>query len=62
MVYAQIRNQVVVNTIVLDDPTILHLFKVGFDDCVRVDQLSPQPGIGWSYSLGNGFSPPVQDS
>lgn len=49
MIYAQIKNCVVQNVIQLDDESIVHLFEVGFDHCVRVDHLTPQPGIGWFH-------------
>lgn len=61
MIYAQIKNGIIVNTIVLNDDDILELFKEGFDDCIRVDDISPQPGIGWSYDPRSGFIAPIRD-
>lgn len=56
MIYAQIKNGLVVNTIVVDENTQLSLFSAGFDAFIRIDEMSPMPGINWSY---NGtFSPP----
>ena len=55
MIYAQIQNGLVMNVILLDDPSILSLFMINpvdgtqFDFVVRIDQLSPVPQIGWSY-------------
>lgn len=56
MVYAQVKDGVVKNTLVLDDASIEHLFLVGFDYLIRVDILDPQPGPGWKYD-GTNFSP-----
>lgn len=47
------------NVIVLDDISLAPLFDDNFDSLVRVDNLSPQPGIRWSYD-GEGFSPPPE--
>lgn len=55
MVYAQIKNGVVENTIVLDDLSIYGLFLTGYDHLIRIDEMVPQPGIGWLYD-GNGFT------
>ena len=55
MRYAQIQNGFIVNVILLDDESLLPLFminpidKTQFDFVVRVDQLSREPQIGWSY-------------
>lgn len=57
MIYAQITDNVIQNTIVLDDSGLLSLFTQGFDMCMRIDNLDPQPGIGWSYD-GRNFNPP----
>lgn len=53
MVYAQIKDGKVKNTIILDsyDAT----FLTGFDYLVDVTSVSPVPGIGWSYN-GSDFS------
>jgi hypothetical protein len=49
MVYAQILNGIVKNTIMLDDETQAHVFAKHHDACVRIDGLTPQPAIGWFY-------------
>lgn len=57
MIYAQIKDGLVKNTIVVDEETPLNLFSVGFDYLLRIDNLSPVPGINWSYD-GSSYSPP----
>jgi hypothetical protein len=57
MIYAQILAGVIQNIIVLDDPTLISLFTEGFDYCIEIDSLSPQPGIGWLYD-GTNFTDP----
>lgn len=60
MIYAQIKNLVVQNTIVVDDLTLLDLFIVNFDYLVPIDSISPQPGPDWTYDPGlNTFTAPV---
>jgi hypothetical protein len=49
MVYAQIKDGIIKNMIVLEDESIKHLFSEGFDHFVRVDELNPVPCIGWAY-------------
>ena len=56
MVYAQIKNGKVVNTIVLNDPNLVTTFGQGFDFFIQIDQLSPKPGVGWSYD-GTNWTP-----
>lgn len=58
MIYAQIKDGVISNTIVADEETPLSLFAEGFDSLVRVDELSPRPGPGWTYD-GAHFSAPA---
>lgn len=50
MVYAQIKNNIIQNTIVVDDETPMELFSQGFDHFLRIDDLDEVPGIGWSYA------------
>lgn len=57
MIYAQIKDGKVKNTIVLEDNTLVSVFTDGFDSCVRVDNLSPVPGIAWNYD-GSNFTVP----
>lgn len=58
MIYAQIKNNLVQNCIVLDNATLEPLFLEGFDYLIRIDNLDPQPGIGYSFD-GQSFSPPI---
>lgn len=58
MVYAQISGNIIRNTIVVAEyESNLDLFLEGFDHLIRIDNLSPTPGIGWSYQDEN-FNPP----
>ncbi len=57
-VYAQILNGVVMNTIVLNDVSLVGLFTEGFDALVEITALEPQPWIGWHYD-GTNFTPPT---
>ena len=56
MIYAQIKNQIVKNCLILEEYNAS--FLEGYDSLVRIDELSPRPGIGWSYD-GTDFSAPV---
>lgn len=61
MVFAQIRDGTIQNVIVLNDPSLEHVFVGGFDALVRIDNLDPVPQIGWLYD-GQSFSmPPSED-
>jgi len=53
MIYAQILNSLIVNVIQIDDVTAVPLFTVGYDDCIQIDTITPQPTIGWSYDGTN---------
>jgi len=57
MIYAQIKNGKIQNTIVLIDTSLIVTFSQGFDYFIEIDSLLPIPGIGWSYD-GTSFSPP----
>ena len=48
------------NTIVLDDESLIPLFSAGFDYFIEIDGLEPLPGVGWSYD-GTNFTPPSGD-
>lgn len=61
MIYAQIRNELIVNTIILNDADDLHLFTDSFDYVLQIDQIYPRPGIGWTFD-GIQFSAPASDS
>lgn len=58
-IYAQILGGAVVNTILLNNSALVSTFSVGFDAFVKIDSLSPQPGVGWSYA-GGVFTAPTQ--
>lgn len=58
MVYAQVKDGIVRNTIVLDDLTLIPLFSEGFDAFIRVDNIDQPPSINWTYD-GNTFNPPI---
>jgi len=60
MIYVQILNGIVKNSIVLTDISLEDLFLEGFDYLIRVDTMTPQPGIDWLYD-GSSFSPPIGD-
>lgn len=57
MIFSQIQDGVIVNTIVLNDIDDLPLFMGDFDYVLQIDQLYPRPGIGWTFD-GITFSPP----
>lgn len=57
MIFAQIKDSLIKNIIVIEDPTIENHFLDGFDLLIRIDNLSPVPGIGWEYD-GSNFNPP----
>lgn len=67
MVFAQVSNGVIINTLIINDYSLLSLFqndKDGnpYDYILQVDATYPQPGIGWTFD-GIAFSPPIiQDS
>lgn len=56
MRYAQIKNGNIANVIILEDLSLKSLFgsESGYDAFVRVDQLNPEPGIGWAYDYDSG--------
>jgi len=66
MIYAQIKNGFIMNIIYLLDTDILSLFYTDpltndiFDYVIRIDNLDPQPCIGWTYD-GENFYPPNGD-
>src|SRR6202790_677328 len=55
MIFAQITNNIIVNTINLEDESNLNLFETNtatgqpYDSIVRIDLIYPQPGIGWTF-------------
>lgn len=48
---ALIKSEAVVNVIIADDNFIEHISKE-YDAVIDVTELSPRPGIGWSYIEG----------
>lgn len=58
MIYAQVKNGIVANVIVLDETTDSSPFKKGFDSIVRVDTLPDRPAIGWAYDGAVFIAPP----
>lgn len=59
MIYACILNGVVENTIVAD-PEFVERIASQWDHVIRIDQLDPQPGMGWLYDgevFTNPFAP-----
>lgn len=65
MIFAQIENGMIQNTIIVKDESSLDLFQNDpisgnpYDFIIRVDTMYPQPGIGWSFD-GIMFTSPVQ--
>lgn len=49
MIFAQVKNNIIVNIIELEDESLAHLFKQDNDFVVRIDTLDPIPGIGWVF-------------
>lgn len=60
MVYAQVSNSQVVNTVVVDETTPMDLLSRGFDALLRIDNLDVIPGIGWGYDGASFIAPPPQ--
>jgi len=56
MIYAIIQNEVITNTIVVDDSSFLSNIS---DTTVALDSYDPMPGIGWTTTDNVNFSPPV---
>jgi hypothetical protein len=64
MTYAQILNNIVQNVIVLDNASLASMFAVGFDACIRIDNITDVDGnsigIGWTTPDNINFTPPVE--
>jgi len=63
MVYAQIRNNTIQNTFILKDPSLLQYFSCDndgnpYDSILQVDNIYPQPGIGWTFDNITWNAPP----
>jgi hypothetical protein len=53
LIYAQITNNIIVNTVELNDPTLVPVFLQGYDSLVEITSISPMPAIGWYYDLSS---------
>lgn len=49
MKYAQIKDGLVKNIIIVDDEVPLDTFKEGFDEIVKLDKPNLDPDIGFKY-------------
>jgi hypothetical protein len=62
--WACITNDVVENIIVADD-AFISVYRTGagarFNAILRVDELTPQPAIGWGFANGEFIEPVLQD-
>jgi len=58
MKYALIKSGVVEN-IILADAEFISIIASSWDHCVRLDEIDPCPGMGWTYENGT-FSAPVE--
>lgn len=64
MVFAQIYSGTILNTIILNDISLLPLFQTNpmtglvYDEVLQIDTLYPRPGIGWTFD-GIIFYPPM---
>jgi hypothetical protein len=63
MIYAQISNNVIMNTFELEDASLLSLFQTDpngnpYDSVIQVDTMTPQPGMGWTFDNVN-WNPPA---
>lgn len=65
MIFAQIKNNMIVNTIVINDVSLVPVFTTGFDYCIEISSLNTSdplviiPSIGWTYD-GTTFTPPQE--
>lgn len=59
-IYAQVKNGVVVNRIVIDDVSLEPLLTEGFDSLIQLDKLKVQPDIGSLYD-GKVFTPVARE-
>lgn len=60
MIFAQIKNSIVQNIIVVNDESLIPMLSEGFDEVIRVDQLGQYPGPRWSYD-GENFTAPTEE-
>lgn len=60
MIYAQVKDNLIKNTIILDDSSLETIFIEGFDYLIRIDTLDIIPGPLWTYNSDTQeFSPPA---
>lgn len=59
MEYAQIKDGVVVNVIVVDENSPFEELSKNFDLFLRVDDIPDLVGIGFTYD-GETFTPPIE--
>lgn len=59
MLYAQIKNQIVINTIKLDDSEMENQFSQGYDSLIRIDELEIIPSIDWTYDGEEFIAPQI---
>ena len=63
MIFAQMKDNIIINTIIINDLNIIDLFGSNpvtgeqYDDVLQINGTYPQPGIGWSFD-GIQFYPP----
>ena len=57
-VWGFIDDGVITNIAVIFDLQVVAEHKKKHEDVIRLDEISPVPGVGWSYSKKNGFRPP----
>ena len=58
MIYAVINNNVIENVIIADED-FAQMIRQQNQYVLRVDNLNPEPSIGWTYD-GSTFSPPEE--
>lgn len=61
MIYAVIKDGVVKNTIVVDDPDFLKHVQGEYDATIQVDQLTQRPGPGDLYDGSKFIRPETQE-
>lgn len=60
MIYAQINDNMVINTVDIEDISLIPLFSEGYDLFLQIDNLSPIPSTSWTYNpVTCSFSPPL---
>jgi hypothetical protein len=65
MIYAQITNNTIMNTIILHDVSLLPFFQTDpngnpYDSVIQIDNIYPQPGINWWFD-NILWNPPIVD-